>query len=139
MSSKGKGGKSKSKPTWFGGKSGHGAYRGKGYVPKGETPTGKTSRSGGKQSRLQQIMARAKCNKCRQIGHWQRECPLNRPGAPCDTSSGIAPRAMASLSIYQVNDEKSKQQQKFVGFNALVNDVYEVSAEDQNIVLQKSN
>eukprot|EP00971_Amphidinium_carterae_P170444 3377103-Amphidinium_carterae.1 len=101
MSPKGKGGKGKGKPTWFSGKGGTGMYRGKGYM-KGDTK-GKTSGSGGKQSRLQQIISRTKCNKCGQIGHWQKECPLNRAAGSLPSSS--TPRNMASFFICHSNDE----------------------------------
>eukprot|EP00971_Amphidinium_carterae_P288610 5730716-Amphidinium_carterae.3 len=62
----------------------------------------------GKQSRLQQIISRTKCNKCGQVGHWQRECPMNRAPRVASGSQGqgaASSRPMASFFICQAQGE----------------------------------
>eukprot|EP00971_Amphidinium_carterae_P210293 4172525-Amphidinium_carterae.1 len=101
---KGKG-KSKGKPSWQG-KSGN--YPSKSCYGKGKPWQDKGKGGMGKQSRLQQIMARTKCNKCGVVGHWHRECPQNRlPSSAPPSASGVQ-RNMASFFICRAQEEETQ-------------------------------
>ena len=68
---------------------------GRGYFPekgkgKGRGNGGKAKGRGKSRVHIEQLKLRTRCNKCLQIGHWERECPNPRAAGQYGSSSTVS-------------------------------------------------